>query len=167
LIFVTVGTSPFDFSRLLKLVDGIADSVIEELLFQTGYTEYIPQNGKSVKFLPKGEFDLLFREATLVISHAGAGSIINSIKYSIPLVLCPRRSSFGEHCDDHQVELADKISHSNPMIFNCEEEECMRFYINKYQGEKKSGINRKFAEKSAGQAMLIEKLKDYLASLKA
>ena len=42
----------------------------------------------------------------LVISHAGIGTIILCKEYGIPIIILPRRKKYGEHMNDHQMEIA-------------------------------------------------------------
>ena len=62
-------------------------------------------------------------EADIIISHAGEGTILLCEHLGkIPIVF-PRRSVLGEHIDDHQVELTQKMSdRSNVLIARTEEE---------------------------------------------
>jgi UDP-N-acetylglucosamine transferase subunit ALG13 len=57
-----------------------------------------------------------FRAADKVITHAGVGSIICAIREGhMPLVV-PRRNEFGEHVDDHQVELTRALEQRGGVI---------------------------------------------------
>ena len=46
----------------------------------------------------------------VLLSHGGAGSILNAMQAGKPLVVVPRLKSFGEVIDDHQLELAEALS---------------------------------------------------------
>ena len=43
--------------------------------------------------------------ADIIISHAGAGSIIDLLVSKKPFILFPRLKKFGEAVDDHQIEI--------------------------------------------------------------
>jgi hypothetical protein len=48
----------------------------------------------------------LAQQARLVISHAGDGSTRLLVKLGVSFILVPRLARFGEHVDDHQIQLA-------------------------------------------------------------
>ena len=50
-----------------------------------------------------------FQQASVIIGHGGVGTVINAITYKKPLIIVPRSSSYGEHFDDHQLELAVQL----------------------------------------------------------
>ncbi|RNC73211.1 MAG: glycosyl transferase family 28 [Desulfuromonadales bacterium] len=123
MIFVTVGTQlPFD--RLIQAVDGWAgDNPGAEVFAQIGPTELRPRHLESVAFLKPDQADRLFRTATLVISHAGMGSIITSLKYRKPLLIVPRMASLGEHRNDHQLATAKWLGSRSGISVAWSEEE--------------------------------------------
>lgn len=43
MIFVTIGTHPGQFDRLIKKIDEIAPQIDEEIIIQTGFTNYVPK----------------------------------------------------------------------------------------------------------------------------
>lgn len=116
MIFVTVGTSPFDFTRLVKKVDEIEPKIDEKIIIQTGYSNYEPKNCKTFDFLPREEYIDLIKKAELIIAHAGEGITIQSLRLSKPLILVPRLKKYGEHNDDHQLELLEKISETRNKV---------------------------------------------------
>lgn len=116
MIFVTVGMSPNDFTRLVKAVDELTEEINEEIIYQTGFTKYIPENGICFDFTPRQDFIEYYKKARYIIGHAGEGTIINALKYRKPIIVMPRSKKFNEHCDDHQKELAGKISETGKII---------------------------------------------------
>lgn len=54
----------------------------------------------------KSHFEKVMSESRLVISHAGIGSIISAKQAQKPIIVVPRRASFGEHRNDHQLATA-------------------------------------------------------------
>ncbi len=109
-IFVTVGTHPQPFDRLLEKLDELAGKgklgKESELFAQTGSCTHAPVNFKGKALLTTEELEKRFKWADLVVSHGGAGSIINALKAGKKLLIVPRLEKFGEHTDSHQVELA-------------------------------------------------------------
>ena len=49
------------------------------------------------------------RKSELVVSHAGIGTIILCKEYGIPILILPRRKAYGEHMNDHQLEIAKAL----------------------------------------------------------
>ncbi len=111
MIFVTVGTYPIAFDRLIEAVDrAVGDGIIEEDVFgQIGCCNYKPCNFDYVDMMERGEFRSRLRQATRVISHAGIGTIIAALEYFKPILVMPRRKHFNEHVNDHQFATAVKF----------------------------------------------------------
>ena len=108
MIFVTVGTAR-DFSRLIKKIDEIAKDLNYEIIVQRGNTEYKPKNCKSFTFISRDNFLNYVKKADIIITHGGAGSIIDSLKYNKPTIVVPRRKMFNEHRNDHQVDITKEL----------------------------------------------------------
>lgn len=111
MIFITVGTDTHQFDRLLKEVDRLAGEkeVKDKIVAQTGNSKYVPKNYEYSDFFSEKEFERLAENSRIIISHAGAGSVIRAFEFGKPLVLVPRRKEFNEHTDDHQMELAKEL----------------------------------------------------------
>jgi len=105
MIFVTVGTYPIAFDRLIEAVDrAVGDGIIEEDVFgHIGCCNYKPCNFDYVDII---EFRSRIRQAAMVISHAGIGTIIAALEYFKPILVMPRRKRFNEHVNDHQFATA-------------------------------------------------------------
>ncbi len=106
---MTVGTHDQGFERLVKEMDAIAGELEEEVVIQTGNTAYETKNVRQIKFVDRKGMEELNARARIVIAHAGAGSIIFALKQKKPLILVPRLKKFGEHVNDHQLELAREL----------------------------------------------------------
>ncbi|GAG58837.1 unnamed protein product [marine sediment metagenome] len=90
-------------------MDNIAKNNDEEVIIQTGNIIYKTQYAKKFTFLPDEEFTKLYTSTNLVISHAGIGSIITALRNNKPFIIVPRMKKYGEHLDDHQLEIAGEI----------------------------------------------------------
>ena len=53
------------------------------------------------------------KEATLVITHAGTGAIITALKNNKKVIAIPRLAKYGEHVDDHQIQLIEEFKQLN------------------------------------------------------
>ena len=112
MIFLTVGTYPLPFDRLLIAVDdAIANGVIEEEVFaQIGLSSYRPRNMKYAQMLDKKTFDSHFQKASGIIGHAGMGTITMALDHNKPLLAMPRLKKYGEIVSDHQISIARRFS---------------------------------------------------------
>lgn len=111
MIFVTLGSQKFQFDRLLKKIDElIADGVItDSVLAQTGHSTYTPQHFQAVPFMDRDTFAEHMAKASFVITHAGTGAIIGAVKNGKKVIAVPRLSKFGEHVDDHQLQIIEQF----------------------------------------------------------
>jgi beta-1,4-N-acetylglucosaminyltransferase len=111
LIFVTIGSAVkgIEFTRFVKKMDEIAGKIDEEVIMQIGTVPYEPQYASFFSYCSYQESLKYFEKASLVVGHCGAGTILNATKFQVPIVVFPRRHQYGEHVDDHQVELARRI----------------------------------------------------------
>ncbi|MBM6810030.1 beta(1,3)galactosyltransferase EpsH [Faecalitalea cylindroides] len=107
MIFVTLGSQKFQFNRLLKEVDTlIAEGIIKEEVFaQIGYSDYKPINFEFKDFLDRNEFATKMQKSDIVITHGGTGAIIGAVKKGKKVIAVPRLAKYGEHVDDHQIQL--------------------------------------------------------------
>jgi len=98
-----------EFTRLIKKMDEVAGRLDEEVVMQIGSVPYEPQHAKYFSHTSYQESLSYFEQASLVVGHGGAGTILNALKFRVPIVVVPRSQRFGEHFDDHQVELAQQL----------------------------------------------------------
>lgn len=102
MIFVTIGTQlPFD--RLIKLADAAAAQLDIEFVAQIGSGNHIPKHMKYERYFTADETDSYIAQSTLVISHAGMGTILTSLVNAKALLIVPRYAKYGEHRNDHQL----------------------------------------------------------------
>lgn len=111
MIFVTVGSHYQGFDRLIKKMDEIAGRTDEKVIMQIGHTNYKPVNAEYFDFVDDfSKIEQLNWEARVVVSHAGAGSILTALKLGRPVIVVPRLKKYNEHMDDHQLEIAEAMS---------------------------------------------------------
>jgi len=105
-IFVVVGTQePFD--RMVKTIDKWAAGNSSANIFgQISRAAHIPESFETTSFISPELFDVKFREADLIVSHAGMGTIISALQHSKPIIVMPRLAEFHEHRNDHQLATA-------------------------------------------------------------
>ena len=98
-----------EFTRLIRRMDEVAGRLDEEVVMQIGSVPYEPRNAKHFSHTSYQESLSYFRNASLVIGHGGAGTILNALRFQVPIVVVPRSHHYGEHFDDHQMELAQRL----------------------------------------------------------
>jgi UDP-N-acetylglucosamine transferase subunit ALG13 len=108
LIFVTVGTHEQQFNRLLKSIDSLR--IDHERIVQFGFSTYPLQNCRALRFVQFDEMRSLMSRADAVVTHAGVGSIMLALSSGKRPVVAPRLHRFGEHVDDHQLEVAEAFA---------------------------------------------------------
>lgn len=105
MIFVTLGTQDKPFKRLLDYLEN--SDIKDEIIVQNGFTEYESNKLKLFKYLDKDDFDNYLKKADLIICHAGVGTIVNCLKNDKKVLAVPRLSKYGEHQNDHQLQIAN------------------------------------------------------------
>jgi len=114
-IFVTVGTTEFDL-----LLETVTSHDVIQHFIDHGYTKLTLQKGRGKFSPPKQQqrkldiecFDYKdtiacdIKDASLVISHAGAGSILETLSLRKPLIVVINEGLM----DNHQYELASKMA---------------------------------------------------------
>lgn len=104
MIFVTIGTHPQGFNRLLRHIDLLAKELKEEVIIQRGFSSYVPRNTKSFTFAD--DLKPYYAKARLVISHSATSVLEYMLTQKRPIITVPRQKKYGEHINDHQVEFA-------------------------------------------------------------
>ena len=118
MIFITLGSQKFQFNRLLEAVDELKTG--EEIFAQIGYSDYKPKNYKYKEFLDRDEFSSVMDKSDIVITHGGTGAIIGAVKKGKKVIAIPRLAKYGEHVDDHQIQLICQFKELN-LIYACED----------------------------------------------
>jgi UDP-N-acetylglucosamine transferase subunit ALG13 len=111
-ILVLTGTEVYPFGRLVEAVDELQRSgaVSEEFFLQLGSTPAEPRHVRFERFLSFGRVLEEIQRASVVITHAGAGTALVCMQHGKHPVLVPRLARFGEVIDDHQVPFAEKMA---------------------------------------------------------
>ena len=119
MIFVTVGSSSHGFDRILEVVDELKleKEINDKIIAQIGNSRYKPKKIEmAFKFKSWKEVNELYKKADMIISHAGAGTIITALKYNKPIICIPRLKEFGEHTDNHQLEIANALEKKKKIL---------------------------------------------------
>ncbi len=158
MILVTVGTQlPFD--RLIKAVDAFATDLTKPAVAQIGRGNYTPQNMKWIKNIEPVDFDRMFHEASVIVSHAGIGTVLTAKRFGKPIILVPRQASLGEHRNDHQLATVSQLA-GRPGIYVANNDEELKTYL---LSDLTSPNQDDTSE--AGRNSLVNYLKGYLATV--
>lgn len=112
-ILVTLGTiRPYRFDRL---IDRIVDITVpdDEIIWQLGYTARTGLSGEIHGLMPTDELIERARDADVVLTHAGVGTILQMLDHGVSPVVVPRRKAWNEHIDDHQLQIWQLLNDSN------------------------------------------------------
>ena len=160
MILVTVGSPKEGFDRAVRLVDElkIEGKVRDRVVAQIGNGSYEPKKIEQVfRFKSWEEINRLNRNAEMIVSHAGAGTIMTALKYGRPMICMPRLKELGEHNDNHQLEVAATLKNEGKVLVANDKSELLEC-INKI----KKGWKPKTA-KTGGRA--AEEVSKFLSSV--
>jgi UDP-N-acetylglucosamine transferase subunit ALG13 len=108
-VVVTVGTmEKYGFRRLFERLSQIMPDDVT-VLWQTGATDVSGLGIEGRVQVDAHELDQEMAAADVVVCHAGVGSTLQLLEAGRVPVVVPRLRRFGEHVDDHQVDLADTL----------------------------------------------------------
>lgn len=133
MIFVTVGTQ-LRFDRLV--------APCAEWLGRTGRACFIQHAGyplsldplPNAAFLGPHETAQLMSKATLVIAHAGMGTILSCLSNGTPLIVMPRKASLGEHRNEHQLETVRWLRERQGVVV-ADDERALRTLLDSHPAE--------------------------------
>ena len=118
MIFLTLGTCPIAFDRLVKAIDQlVGDDIIKDEIFaQIGVCAYKPKRFEYAEMMGKNEFDAVLEKADGIIGHAGVGTILMALENDKPLLIVPRMKKYQEHVNDHQVATAQHFEKEGSVL---------------------------------------------------
>jgi len=102
---------------MIKAVERLAQH--EKIVVQAGHTQYKSDKIEIFDFISADKLKKLYDQADYIVTHGGAGSVFQAIKARKRTLIFPRLQKYGEHVDDHQLQLADKLEKLGYlMVFN-------------------------------------------------
>jgi UDP-N-acetylglucosamine transferase subunit ALG13 len=157
MIFVTVGNHTANFNRLLTKVDQLVrDKVINDVFAQVGHSDYQPKFCKYKKFVGFLEFKEIIKQSEIVISHGGAGCIGSALFEKKVTIVVPRLKKFGEHTNDHQLQITRALERQGRVI---------AVYEIQNLGQAITEAKNFKPIKKNQESKVIQLIEDYLASL--
>jgi len=113
MVFVTVGNATQGFRRLLDAVNKLAGNGSlkgEEVYIQSGHNaDFRPKHCEYKPFLSMDEFQRYMERADLVICHGGCTQL-QAVRMGKTPVVMPRQKKYGEHINDHQIQLVRALA---------------------------------------------------------
>ena len=127
MIFVILGTQDKSFVRLLQEMDRLIENgtITKQVIVQAGSTKYQSKNMEIHKMLPMKKFLNYMEQSDYVITHGGVGSILDALKYQKKVIAVPRLKQYGEHENNHQIQIIEKFTKEN-YILGCEGVETLK-----------------------------------------
>lgn len=118
MIFVTLGTQDKSFERLLDAALSLETD--EKVIIQYGSTDASKKETKNnfelYQYVSSDEFENYMKEARVIITHAGVGTIITGLKLHKKMIVAARRKQYKEHVNDHQLQILDTFSKDGYII---------------------------------------------------
>ena len=118
MILVTLGTQDKTFPRLLEAIQKQIDkgNIKDKVIVQAGSTKFESNDMEIFDLIDREEFANLIKECDLLITHGGVGSIITGLKNNKKIIAAPRLEKYGEHTNDHQLQIIEKFSDAGFII---------------------------------------------------
>ena len=90
--------------------------ISNDIFAQIGYSDYKPKNYEFKEFLDREQFAEIMERCEIVITHGGTGAIVGAVKREKKVIAVPRLAKFGEHVDDHQLQIIDQFTDMNFIV---------------------------------------------------
>lgn len=118
LIFITLGTQDKPFTRLLEVIEReiTNGNIADEVIVQAGCTRYKSDKMQIFYLISQQDFINYMQQADLIITHGGVGSIITALKEGKKVIATPRLAQYGEHVNDHQLEIIKCFEQKNYIL---------------------------------------------------
>ena len=87
-----------------------------EIIVQAGHSKFKSNKMEIFDFISSEMLNILYQKADYIITHAGAGSMFHAIKLAKKTIVFPRLRKYGEHVNDHQLQLAEKLQNMGYLL---------------------------------------------------
>lgn len=114
-VFAAVGTQKFPFDRLIDALDEASRTAGFQVFVQYGNSK-IPSCCQGSAFLNSSKYREMLAAADVAVVHGGVGTIRSALSLGAKVVAVPRRASYGEHVDDHQLEIVSAFSEGGYIV---------------------------------------------------
>lgn len=116
--FVAVGTHRQQFDRLLAIADRAVEAAIlpAPITAQSGNSTYAPRCFDPKAFLTGEQLEAAMNDSEFVVCHAGSGLIAAALRAGRKPLVVARKTSLGEHVDDHQDQLLERLAAADLIV---------------------------------------------------
>lgn len=154
---VILGTQDKSFDRLLRMVEKeIKNNNLKgEVIVQAGQTKFKSKYMEIFDLIPITKFNKLIKEADLVITHGGVGSIIQALKHNKKVIAVPRLARYKEHENDHQIQIVEEFTRNGYILSAKNAKE-----LNKALEDVKKFEQKKYKSNNSKMVKLIENFID-------
>ena len=147
---VILGTQDKSFDRLLRMVEKeIKNNNLKgEVIVQAGQTKFKSKYMEIFDLIPITKFNKLIKEADLVITHGGVGSIIQALKHNKKVIAVPRLARYKEHENDHQLQIVEEFTKNGYILSAKNTKELNKALedVNKFEPKKYKSNNNKMVK---------------------
>lgn len=148
MILVTLGTQDKQFIRLLEAVEKQIElgNIKDEVVVQAGFTRFDSKNMEIFDYISIDKFNELLDKADIIITHGGVGTIITGIKEGKKVIAAARLAKYGEHTNDHQLQILDNFGDEGYIlpIYNLENLDKVLEKAKKFEPKKFKSNNLEF-----------------------
>lgn len=118
MILVLLGTQDKPFTRLLTAIEKEIKNkhINEKVIVQAGFTKYKSKYMQIFDLLPNEEYVNIIKEADLIITHAGIGSILTGLKNNKKVIAAARLKEYNEHTNNHQLQILEEFYHKGYIL---------------------------------------------------
>jgi len=155
MIFVTVGTQDKPFERLCQYLE--ESDIKDKVIVQSGYTKYKSNKYDVHEYIDQKSFDKYMKEADIIISHGGVGTIMHALYNHKKVIACARLSKYHEHQNDHQLQIISALKEKG-YILELNENNNLNDLLKKIK-------TFKVPDLTSNQDNFINKLENYIDSL--
>ncbi len=108
------GNAKQPFNRLVDLALSLSIAHGDELVIQNGVVTYSQASScRQIGVVANNEFIELVKRSSFVVTHAGAGTLRTLNSHFVKSICVPRLARYGEHVNDHQVQIAIEFARRN------------------------------------------------------
>lgn len=130
MVFITYGTQPHDFKYLGTVINEIDQQYQVAAQIGESNNNIIRPNTEVYTYMDN--FADYTANCDILITHGGVGSIMDGLKQHKKVIVIPRLAKYGEHVDDHQLEITTKFANDG-YIYYMHRDEHINQVLNKVQ----------------------------------
>ncbi len=93
-------------------------NIDEKIIMQVGSTIF-ETNKKNIEiydFINLEQFNKYMKEARVIITHAGVGTIIAGLRMNKKMIVAARLNKYDEHVNDHQLQILETFAQDKYII---------------------------------------------------